>query len=297
MPARRAMEIMADVCAALDFSHRHGIVHRDVKPANVMIGPDGGVKVLDFGIARKAQDPTLTVPTSALGTAAYMSPERVMGGAGDERSDLYSLGCLLYAMLTGRPPFIGESTLSVLHQQAHDQPVPPQQLGAQIAPPLEALVLGMLAKDPAGRPQSASEVAGRLSSPGQARVLPGTPAPVIYRPGRSRRLLAAAALTAGLALAVVLATRGGSPTRAPRTHRTARPSITTRHAAHRTGTAPPASAPTPAPTLPGPTAPAAGEHAVEHVPPGHAPGGPPSHKDKPPKHDKGPHGGGGDGGD
>jgi len=293
----QAAGIASQVADALAAAHAAGILHRDVKPANVMIGPGGGVKVLDFGIARAGQDPTLTLPNFALGTAAYMSPERVTGGAGDERSDIYSLGCLLYAMLTGRPPFVGESTLSVLHQQVHDRPVPPRGMGAQIAAPLEAVVLSMLAKDPAERPQSASEVAGRLSSPGRAGALPATPPPVIYRPDRRRRLLAVLALTAALALALVLATSGGSGTKAPGAHRTARStitshrSVTTRHPAARTSVVTRSTA-TAAPAPPVPA-----KHADKHVPPGHAPGGPPGHEGKPPKPAKGRHGDGGDGGD
>jgi serine/threonine-protein kinase len=158
-----ATQIAVQVADALAAAHSAGIQHRDIKPANVMIGPEGAVKVLDFGIARAESESTLTQGVLAIGTAAYMPPERILGRPGDERSDIYALGCLLYAMLTGRPPFVAADSVAVLHQHVHDPPPAPTALGAPIAAPLEALILRMLAKDPADRPAEASEVAARLN--------------------------------------------------------------------------------------------------------------------------------------
>jgi serine/threonine-protein kinase len=127
-----------------------------------MVAHDGTVKVLDFGIARRLDGTTLTQVASVVGTAAYMAPERALGQPGDARSDIYSLGCLLYAMLTGRPPFAGEISAAVLHQQINAEPAPPSELQAGIPAALDALVLEMLAKDPEARPQPAAEVRDRV---------------------------------------------------------------------------------------------------------------------------------------
>ena len=126
----RALEITAGTLAALDYSHRHGIVHRDIKPANVMLTRGGDVKVMDFGIARALADSgqTMTQQSAVLGTAHYLSPEQARGEVVDSRSDIYSTGCLLYELLTGRPPFTGESPVSIAYQHVSEQPVPPSQL-------------------------------------------------------------------------------------------------------------------------------------------------------------------------
>ena len=118
LPARRAMEIAADVCGALDFSHRAGLIHRDVKPANVMITASGAVKVMDFGIARAVADngATVTQTANVIGTAQYLSPEQARGETVDARSDVYSTGCLLYELVTGVPPFQGDSPVAVAYQ-------------------------------------------------------------------------------------------------------------------------------------------------------------------------------------
>ena len=122
LPVRRAMEIAADVCGALDFSHRNGIVHRDIKPANVMITPTGAVKVMDFGIARALADNAATVTQTAnvIGTAQYLSPEQARGESVDARSDVYSTGCLLYELVTGSPPFQGDSPVAVAYQHVRE---------------------------------------------------------------------------------------------------------------------------------------------------------------------------------
>ena len=160
MPARRAMEIMADVCAALDFSHRHQIIHRDVKPANVMITRAGAVKVMDFGIARALGDGQAAVTQTAavIGTAQYLSPEQARGESVDARSDVYATGCVLYELLTGEPPFTGDSPVAVAYQHVREDPRSPSSVNPRINPVLDAVVLRAMSKNPANRYQSAAEM-------------------------------------------------------------------------------------------------------------------------------------------
>ena len=155
----RALEITAGVLAALDYSHRHGIVHRDIKPANVMLTRTGDVKVMDFGIARALADAsaTMTAASAVMGTAQYLSPEQARGEVVDARSDLYSTGCLLYELLTGRPPFTGDSPVSVAYQHVSENPLPPSQVDPAVPPALDALVLKSLAKSPDDRYQTAAD--------------------------------------------------------------------------------------------------------------------------------------------
>ena len=154
----RAMEITGEVCAALDYSHRAGIVHRDIKPGNVMLTPAGDVKVMDFGIARAVADATsaMTQTAAVVGTAQYLSPEQARGETVDLRSDVYSTGCLLYELLTGRPPFQGENPVSVAYQHVRQPPVPPSQLEPDLSPEIDTIVLKALAKPQAERYQSAA---------------------------------------------------------------------------------------------------------------------------------------------
>lgn len=158
----QAIEIIADACQALDFSHQQGIVHRDVKPANIMISTPGAVKVMDFGIARTLADTTggnrLTQTAAVLGTAAYLSPEQASGVTVDARSDVYSLGCVLYEMLTGAPPFVGDSPVAVAYQHVRQDPVPPSQRRGGISPEVDAVVLKALAKNLENRYQSAAQM-------------------------------------------------------------------------------------------------------------------------------------------
>ncbi len=170
LPAKRAMEVMADVCAALDFSHRHGIVHRDVKPANIMITKTGAVKVMDFGIARAVSDGQAAVTQTAavIGTAQYLSPEQARGEAVDARSDVYAAGCVLFELLTGEPPFTGDSPVAVAYQHVREDPRPPSALNNRVPPSLDAIVLKAMAKGPANRYQSSAEMRGDL-----VRVLSG----------------------------------------------------------------------------------------------------------------------------
>ena len=155
----RALEITAGVLAALDYSHRHGIVHRDIKPANVMLTRTGDVKVMDFGIARALADAsaTMTAASAVMGTAQYLSPEQARGRVVDARSDLYSTGCLLYELLTGRPPFTGDSPVSVAYQHVSENPLPPSQVDPAVPPALDALVAKSLAKSPDDRYQTAAD--------------------------------------------------------------------------------------------------------------------------------------------
>jgi beta-lactam-binding protein with PASTA domain/predicted Ser/Thr protein kinase len=161
---RRAMEIVADVCAALDFSHRNGIIHRDVKPGNVMITRTGAVKVMDFGIARAVADNAATVTQTAavIGTAQYLSPEQARGETVDARSDVYSTGVLLFELITGHPPFTGDSPVAVAYQHVRENPPPPSTINPDVPPELDAIVLKAMAKNPANRYQSAGEMRADL---------------------------------------------------------------------------------------------------------------------------------------
>jgi len=157
---QRALEVVADVCAALDVAHAAGIVHRDIKPANVMLTSAGEVKVMDFGIARAAGSSTsdMTQTAAVIGTAAYLSPEQARGEHVDARSDLYSTGCLLYELLTGTPPFVGDSPVAVAYQHVREDPVPPSAYDSTLSPDVDAVVLKAMAKNPANRYQSADEM-------------------------------------------------------------------------------------------------------------------------------------------
>ncbi|MGH3957940.1 serine/threonine protein kinase PknB [Mycobacterium sp.] len=160
MPAKRAIEVIADVCQALHFSHQHGIIHRDVKPANIMISTTNAVKVMDFGIARAIADSgnSVTQTAAVIGTAQYLSPEQARGDSVDARSDVYSLGCVLYEILTGEAPFVGDSPVAVAYQHVREDPVPPSQRHDDISPELDAVVLKALAKNPENRYQTAAEM-------------------------------------------------------------------------------------------------------------------------------------------
>ena len=156
----RALEISAGVLSALDYAHRHGIVHRDIKPANVMLTRTGDVKVMDFGIARAMNDTntaTMTAAQSVMGTAQYLSPEQARGEVVDARSDLYSASVLLYELLTGKPPFTGDSPVSIAYQHVSEMPTPPSQVDPGVTPEIDAVVLRALAKSPDDRYQTAAE--------------------------------------------------------------------------------------------------------------------------------------------
>jgi len=160
VPPWRALELTSGVLDALACSHAAGIVHRDIKPANVMLTSTGGVKVADFGIARAVSDTsgTLTLAGTVVGTPQYLSPEQGRGGAVDARSDIYSVGCMLYELLVGEPPFTGDSPLSIVVQHVSDAPARPSAANGDISTDIDSIVLKALAKDPAGRYQTASEM-------------------------------------------------------------------------------------------------------------------------------------------
>ncbi|MDV9175863.1 Stk1 family PASTA domain-containing Ser/Thr kinase [Streptomyces sp. W16] len=156
----RSMEMTIGILQALEYSHRNGIVHRDIKPANVMLTRTGQVKVMDFGIARAMGDSgmTMTQTSAVIGTAQYLSPEQAKGEQVDARSDLYSTGCLLYELLTVRPPFVGDSPVAVAYQHVREEPQPPSVFDPEITPEMDAIVLRALVKDPNYRYQSADDM-------------------------------------------------------------------------------------------------------------------------------------------
>ncbi|MET8136007.1 MULTISPECIES: Stk1 family PASTA domain-containing Ser/Thr kinase [unclassified Streptomyces] len=156
----RSMEMTIGILQALEYSHRAGIVHRDIKPANVMLTRNGQVKVMDFGIARAMGDSgmTMTQTAAVIGTAQYLSPEQAKGEQVDARSDLYSTGCLLYELLTVRPPFVGDSPVAVAYQHVREEPQPPSVFDPEITHEMDAIVLRALVKDPDYRYQSADEM-------------------------------------------------------------------------------------------------------------------------------------------
>ena len=154
----RAAEICGDVCSALAAAHARGLIHRDIKPGNVMLTPDGKVKVMDFGIARATTSETITQTAAVVGTAQYISPEQAQGQTVDYRSDLYSVGCCLYEMLTGTVPFTGATPVAIAYRHVREDPTPPRMLNADVPRPLEAICLKAMAKLPDNRYQTAAEL-------------------------------------------------------------------------------------------------------------------------------------------
>jgi len=203
LTSNEAARITEGVLDALAYSHRMGIVHRDIKPANVMIGADNSVKVMDFGIARAIADTnaTMTQTQAVIGTAQYLSPEQAQGQNVDARSDLYSTGCMLYELLTGRPPFQGDSPVAIAYQHVGQPPAPPSTVEESVGPDMDAVVLHALNKDRAARYQSAADFRADLQAVRLGRPI-----------SDAARGTAAGAAAAGATATEVIGRLGSEPT-------------------------------------------------------------------------------------
>ena len=160
----RVVGAATDICQGLAFAHSHGVVHRDLKPGNVWLTADGTAKLGDFGIAYSPAEPRVTLDNRVMGTASYMAPEQGLGRPADERSDLYSLGVMLYELATGQLPFVAENAVALINEHVHTSPADPRTRNPQCPADLQALILVLLAKDPADRPESSVAVLDRLDS-------------------------------------------------------------------------------------------------------------------------------------
>jgi serine/threonine protein kinase len=204
LPIDRAVNLTLQICDALDTMHKHGVVHRDLKPENVMVDDADRIKLIDFGIAKKedARRLTFVEVSKTLGTPDYISPEQVKGQRGDQRSDVYSLGAMLYEMLTGEPPYTGSNPLAVMNERLLHDPQPVRKLRRDVSPELEEILKRALAREPRNRYQTASEMAWELEHPemvGVEETDRGTTVGGFKLPA-TRKL----ALYAGLVLAPVL---------------------------------------------------------------------------------------------
>jgi serine/threonine protein kinase len=169
-PVERALRIAQQICDVLDYIHNQGVVHRDLKPENIMIGVDGNVVLLDFGIAAVAGSRRLTFGklSATMGTPDYISPEQVRGKRGDCRSDVYALGVMLYEMLTGQVPFQGDNPFVVMNARLRDDPPSPREIDPEISTSIESIVLLAMARDPKQRYASAHNLARDLQYPEQS---------------------------------------------------------------------------------------------------------------------------------
>ncbi len=204
-----ALEIARQIVAGLAAAHQAGVVHRDLKPGNVMLLPEGGVKILDFGLA-KVRDQNVTGSGRVLGTAAYMAPEQIRGSPVDGRADLWALGVLMYEMLTGRQPFRGEHEISVAHAILHTEPEPPSQLRSDIPAAVEDVVLTLLSKDPGRRYADADALAADIAAIqlGRPPSMANRQAARLRRAGRRGAILAVALGLIGAGTALTLWLRG-----------------------------------------------------------------------------------------
>nr|MBA2529478.1 Stk1 family PASTA domain-containing Ser/Thr kinase [Euzebyales bacterium] len=171
----RAAEIAGDAAMALHYAHDRGLVHRDIKPANIMLSDEGQVKVTDFGIARAMNAETVTQTAAVFGTAAYISPEQAQGATVDRRTDIYSLGVVLYELLTGRQPFTAESAVGLAYKHVSEDPIPPAQLNEEVSPPMEAVVMKAMAKNPDNRYPDARSLAADLERAAQGQAVSAPP--------------------------------------------------------------------------------------------------------------------------
>ena len=195
LDSKKVAQIGSQIAQALSVAHKHDIIHRDIKPQNIMVQPDGNIKVMDFGIAR-AKNSHLTQDNNVLGTAHYVSPEQTQGKELGPTSDLYSLGIVMYEAATGEVPFKGDDAISVALKQVNEQPVPPSQLNPNVDPQLEAIILKCMQKDPAARFQTADDLsktlrdylAGRLAQVNVA-VAPGVGATTVTPAGGTTTVL------------------------------------------------------------------------------------------------------------
>ncbi|MEV8586621.1 protein kinase [Streptomyces sp. NPDC051180] len=196
LPAERVAVVAAHAAAGLAAAHRQGVVHRDIKPGNLLVDAEGTVKLADFGIARFVDDPSAALTTTGqiVGTGLYLAPERALGQPASPASDVYSLGCVLYQLLTGRTPFRADTATALLYQHIDTPPVPPTRLGVALPPEFESYLLSLLAKQPEQRP-SAQAIADWFSS-GAWRSSP-RPARVQARPPHSRHHGGGPAVAAG----------------------------------------------------------------------------------------------------
>jgi serine/threonine-protein kinase len=222
LPIGRSVRIAADVCEVLDVAHRAGVVHRDIKPGNILLSDDGRTRVFDFGIARTNGSAGLTEISTVIGTAAYLSPEQAAGEPAGPQSDLYSLGCVLEEMLTGAPPFTAETPVALLHRHVHDEPIPPSARRPEVGAALDAAVLHLLAKDPADRPADAAAAGREVLAALDAVATPTLLLPAVSTSdyasaGRRRVPVLALAAAAVVVLAVVLGLLLGRDDRAPAT--------------------------------------------------------------------------------
>jgi eukaryotic-like serine/threonine-protein kinase len=167
LPPERAARIAARVCAALDYAHKKGVVHRDLKPENIMVDSEDRIKLIDFGIAGQigARRLTFAKLSQVMGTPDYISPEQVKGKRGDGRSDIYSLGVILYEMVTGKTPFTGDSPLAIMNDRLLNNPVPPREIDPTLSPELQEIIYRAIERDPKNRYPNAHEFAHDLEHP------------------------------------------------------------------------------------------------------------------------------------